>query len=75
MLSATATDKSGNKSTATVNVNVSNPLQTPTCFVFDTFKTSVHGKSSVTATFSDSLPGELVLAFVGSDGPSTGTQR
>jgi hypothetical protein len=75
VLSATATDTSGNTSAATVNVTVSNPPPTTTCFIVDS-TTSAYGHSSVTTSpFSDALPGELLVAFAGSDGPnSSGSQ-
>jgi hypothetical protein len=70
-LSAVATDTSGNTATAAnVPVTVSNPAPPMTCFVQQA-SVSVHGRSEVTtATFSTVAPGEVLLAFVGSDGPN-----
>ena len=72
-LSAIATDSSNNKATATVgNLTVTNPPPTTTCFVVDR-TVAVHGRGPVTtAPFSDALPGELLVAFAGSDGPNSG---
>ena len=75
-LSAIATDSSNNSSTATVgNLIVTNPPPISTCFVVDA-TTSVHGRGPVTtAAFSDALPGELLVAFAGSDGPASGSSQ
>ena len=72
-LSAIGTDSSGNKSTATAtNVTVTNPPPTTTCFVVDS-TTFAHGRGPVTTpVFHDALPGELLVAFAGSDGPNRG---
>jgi Bacterial Ig domain/Lysyl oxidase len=70
VLSATATDTSNNTSTASISVTVSNPPPTTTCFIVDA-TTNVQGRGPVTTTaFSDALPGELLVAFAASDGPS-----
>jgi hypothetical protein len=72
LLSATATDTSGNTALSSVKVTVANPPATTTCFIVDA-TTSVHGRGPVTtSSFSDALPGELLVAFAGSDGPAAG---
>jgi len=70
-LSAIATDTSGNTATATsVPVTVQNPPPAMTCFVLQA-SVSAHGHGSVTTSaFGTVAPGEVLLAFVGSDGPS-----
>jgi hypothetical protein len=74
-LSAIATDSSNNKSTATVSdLIVSNPPPTTTCFIVDR-TVSAHGPGPVTTAasgFNTALPGELLVAFAGSDGPNSG---
>ena len=75
-LSARATDTSGNPATSTgVAVTVQNPAPPMTCFVLQVQR-SVHNHGTVTTpTFSTVMPGEVLLAFVGSDGPkSVGAQ-
>jgi len=65
-LSARATDTSGNSATSTpVTVTVSN--SPPAGAVVDATVTK-NGKGPVTATLSTSGSGDLILAFVGSDG-------
>ena len=70
-LSAIATDTSGNTATAAnVPVTVQNPPPAMTCFVLQA-SVSVHGHGSVTTSaFGTVALGEVLLAFVGSDGPS-----
>jgi hypothetical protein len=72
-LSAVATDLNNNRTTATVgNLTVTNPPPANTCFVVDR-TAAVHGRGPVTtASFSDAAAGELLVAFVGSDGPNSG---
>jgi hypothetical protein len=76
-LSAIATDTSNNKSTDTVsNLMVSNPPPPMSCFVVDA-SVAKHGRGPVTTPatgFNTALPGELLLAFAASDGPS-GSQQ
>ena len=75
-LSATATDTSGNIGTAApIGVRVQNPAPPMTCFVLQT-QHSVHGRNTVTTpAVTTAMPGEVLLALVGSDGPATpGTQ-
>ncbi len=69
-LGARATDTSGNVGeAAAVPVNVQNPPPPMRCLVTDV-ETSVHGRSSVsTPAFHNAQPGEMLLAFVSSDGP------
>jgi hypothetical protein len=69
-LSAIATDTSGNTGTAAnVPVTVQNPAPPMTCFVMQA-SVSVHGNGTVTTPVFDTVaPGEVLLAFVGSDGP------
>lgn len=65
-LSARATDTAGNTATATaVSVTVSNAA--PTGATVDT-SVSSDGRGPVSATVSTSAAGDLLLAFVGSDG-------
>jgi hypothetical protein len=67
-LSARATDTAGNIATsAAVTVTVSNTA--PVGPVIDT-TTATDGQGPVSALVSTSAPGDLLLAFVGSDGPS-----
>ena len=74
-LSAIATDSSNNMSTTTASgLIVSNPPPTTTCFVVDR-TVAAHGQGPVTTAatgFNTALPGELLVAFVGSDGPNSG---
>jgi len=69
-LSAIATDTSDNTAiAANVPVTVQNPAPGMTCFVMQA-SVSVHGHGTVTAPSFDTVaPGEVLLAFVGSDGP------
>ena len=64
-------------STATANATPGVPTATPTpmtCFIVDV-SVSVNGRNSVTTpSFHTALPGELLLAFVASDGPASGGQ-
>jgi Bacterial Ig domain len=70
LLRATATDTSNNTSTTSVSVTVSNPPPTTTCFIVDA-TTNAQGRGPVTtSSFNDALPGELLVAFAASDGPS-----
>ncbi|WP_426518513.1 Ig-like domain-containing protein [Diaminobutyricibacter sp. McL0618] len=71
-LSATATDTSGNRGTATpVTVTVQNPAPPMTCFVMQVQR-SIHGTGPVSApAFNTAMPGELLVAFVASDGPAS----
>jgi Bacterial Ig domain/Lysyl oxidase len=71
VLTAQATDTSGNVGTATaVAVLVQNPAPPMTCFVMDA-QESVHGHGTVTTpAFHTAAAGETLLAFVGSDGPN-----
>ncbi len=71
-VSARATDTSGNVGTsATVTVTVQNPAPPMTCFILQAQR-SVHGHGTVTTpSFSTAMAGEVLVAFVGSDGPQT----
>ena len=71
-LTATAVDPSGNVGTAApVTVTVQNPTPPMTCFVLQAQKT-VHGTGTVTTpAFNTAMTGELLVAFVASDGPTT----
>jgi hypothetical protein len=71
-LSAQATDTSGNVGTSqSVTVTVQNPAPPMTCFVMQA-DVSVHGHGTVTTpSFHTAVAGEILLAFVGSDGPAT----
>lgn len=71
VLSAKATDTSGNVgASGSVTVTVSNPAPTMTCFVMQA-KASVHGGGTVTTpSFHTAMPGEMLVAFVSSDGPN-----
>ena len=71
MLSAQATDTSGNIGKSTnVTVTVQNPALPPPCFIMDAHVT-VHGTGAVTtSSFHTAAAGETLLAFVSSDGPS-----
>ncbi len=70
VLTAKATDSSGNVGTsAAVTVTVQNPAPPMTCFVMQA-QQSVHGHGTVsTPAFHTAAAGETLLAFVGSDGP------
>ncbi|NEN06146.1 hypothetical protein G3T36_09680 [Diaminobutyricibacter tongyongensis] len=70
-ISAVATDTSGNQATsAPVAVTVTNPAPPMTCFVMQA-QTSVHGTGAVTTpAFHTAMAGELLVAFVASDGPA-----
>ncbi len=72
-LGATATDPSGNAGTASpITVTMLNPAPPMTCFVVDV-NVSVDGHGTVTTpTIHTAQAGELLLAFVASDGPATG---
>jgi hypothetical protein len=72
LLSATASDPSGNVGTAVaVTVTVQNPVQPPPCFVMQV-NVSVHGNSTVTTpAFHTAAAGEVLLAFVATDGPAS----
>jgi len=74
-LGATATDPAGNVGTApTITVTVSNPPPPMPCFTMDV-NTSVTGNGVVTTDqFHTGAAGELLLAFVESDGPASGGQ-
>jgi len=76
VLTAKATDPSGNVGTATnVNVTVQNPAPPMTCFVLQT-QVSVHGRGSLTtAAFHTAAAGEVLVAFVSADGPSGGGKQ
>jgi hypothetical protein len=71
VLTAGATDTSGNVGTsAGVTVTVQNPAPPMTCFVLQA-QESVHGHGTVTTpAFHTAAAGETLLAFVGSDGPN-----
>jgi hypothetical protein len=71
VLTALATDTSGNTAAAApVNVLVQNPAPPMTCFVLQA-QESVHGHGTVsTPAFRTAAAGELLLAFVSSDGPA-----
>jgi hypothetical protein len=70
-LSAIATDTSGNTApAANVSVTVQNPAPPMTCFVLQAQRT-MHGRGKLTTTsFNTVAPGEVLLAFVGADGPA-----
>ncbi len=77
VLTARATDTSGNTGNASaVNVTVQNPSPPMTCFVMQA-QASVHGKSTVTTpAFHTAAGGEVLVALVATDGPNTaGTQK
>jgi hypothetical protein len=68
-ITAVATDLAGNSATATaVSVTVNNPV--PVGPTVDSV-TPADGRGPVTATVSTSGSGDLLLAFVGSDGPGS----
>jgi hypothetical protein len=71
VLTAEATDASGNVGTsAGVTVTVRNPAPPVTCFIMQA-QESVHGQGTVTTpAFHTAEAGETLLAFVGSDGPN-----
>jgi hypothetical protein len=71
VLSARATDTSGNIGTSTsLSVTVQNPGPPMTCFVMQA-QESVHGRGTVTTPpFHTAMAGEQLLAFVASDGPA-----
>jgi hypothetical protein len=71
VLSAQATDTSGNVGTSTnVSVTVQNPTPPPPCFIMDVH-VNVHGTGVVTTpSFHTAAAGETLLAFVSSDGPN-----
>jgi hypothetical protein len=71
VLSAQATDTSGNVGTSTnVTVTVQNPAPPMTCFVMQAQET-VHGTGKVTTpSFHTAMPAEVLVAFVSTDGPS-----
>ena len=72
VLSAQATDTSGNVGTsASVTVSVQNPAPPMTCFVLQA-QVSVHGKNAVsTPAFHTAMAGEKLFAFVSADGPNS----
>lgn len=72
VLSATATDTSGNVGTATaITVSVSNPAPPMTCFVLQAQK-SVHVRGNATTpAFSTAMARETLVAFVSADGPKS----
>ncbi len=69
-VAARATDTSGNVGTSTtVTVTVQNPAPPMTCFILQAQR-SVHGHGTATTpSFSTAMAGEVLVAFVGSDGP------
>ena len=69
-LTATATDTGNLSSTsAAVTVTVQNPAPPMTCFVLQA-QVSAHGHGTVTTpSFHTAATGEVLLAFVSSDGP------
>lgn len=71
-LSARATDTSGKVGNApAVTVTVQNPAPPLPCFILQT-QTSMHGRGALTTpSFSTVQPAEVLVAFVGSDGPAT----
>ena len=71
VLSAQATDTSGNVGTSTiVSVTVQNPAPPPPCFIMDVH-VSAHGTGAVTTpSFHTAAAGETLLALVSSDGPA-----
>jgi hypothetical protein len=71
VLTARATDTSGNVGTsAPVTVTVQNPAPPMTCFVMQA-QESVHGRGTLTTpAFHTAAAGETLLAFAGSDGPN-----
>jgi hypothetical protein len=74
-ISARATDTSGNTATATaVTVTVQNPPPEMVCFLQDVNVTANGLGTVTTSSFHTGLPGELLLAFVATDGPTTGGQ-
>jgi hypothetical protein len=70
VLTAQATDSSGNvAASAGVTVTVQNPAPPVTCFIMQA-QESVHGHGTVTTPpFHTAAAGETLLAFAGSDGP------
>jgi hypothetical protein len=71
VLSAQATDTSGNVGTSTdISVTAQNPAVPPPCFIMDAH-VNVHGTGAVTTpSFHTATTGETLLAFVSSDGPA-----
>jgi len=76
ILSARATDPSGNVGTsASVAVTVQNPAPPMTCFVLQA-RARVHGYGKVTTpSFHTAMAGERILAFVGAGGPAGAGQQ
>ncbi len=77
VLSAQATDTSGNVGTSSpVTVTVQNPAPPMTCFVMQA-QASVHGNGKViTPAFHTAMAGEVLVAFVAADGPqASGAQK
>jgi hypothetical protein len=76
MLSAQATDTSGNVgSSSAVTVTVQNPAPPMTCFVMQA-QESVHGTGTVTTpSFHTAMADETLVAFVASDGPRTAASQ
>ncbi len=74
-LSAQAIDSRGNLSTVdSITVTVANPAPPMVCFIVSA-NHSAHGRGAVTVTgIHTGATGELMLAFVGSDGPESGSQ-
>lgn len=70
-LSARALDTAGNTGTSSpITVTVQNPVPPMTCFVLQTQK-SVHGSGTVTTpALTTAMAGEVLVAFVASDGPA-----
>jgi predicted secreted Zn-dependent protease len=71
LLTAVATDTSGNRTTsAQVSVTVQNPAPPNPCFIMDA-QANVRGTGKVTTpAFHTGEAGETLLAFVSSDGPN-----
>lgn len=76
VLTAKATDTSGNVGTSSpVTVTVQNPGSPMTCFVMQA-DVSVHGTGKVTTpAFHTAMAGEALFAFVSSDGPNKSTSQ
>jgi hypothetical protein len=74
-LSAQAIDDGGNVSTLSpISVTVANPMPAMVCYTVDVNQ-SAHGTGAVSVTgLHTGAPGELLLAFVGSDGPALSLQ-
>ena len=70
LVSAVATNVTGNTATATVAVSVENPAPAMTCFVLQAHLNARGAGAVTTGPVRTALPGETLLAFVSADGPA-----